>query len=116
MKLFQRVIYMGAGALLMLALAVGGMAVFAQSGEETPAEAGLALPAEAELPPLEAVAMRPVAGDGAGKELLAEALGISVEELEAACEEVRQAVIAQAVEDGLITERQAERLREGRGA
>lgn len=40
--------------------------------------------------------------------LLADALGISVEELEAAQQEAKSAVIAQAVEDGAITQEQAD--------
>jgi len=42
--------------------------------------------------------------------LLADALGITVEELEAAYETAREAAIAQAVEEGLITQEQADRM------
>lgn len=42
--------------------------------------------------------------------LLADALGISVEELEAAHESAREAAIAQALEEGLITQEQADRM------
>ena len=53
-------------------------------------------------------------GDGPGsgdhEEALADALGITVEELEAAYEEAWNAVLAQAVEDGALTEEQADEL------
>jgi len=49
---------------------------------------------------------------GARDEYLAEALGISVEELHGAMENTRIEAIDQALEDGLITEAQAEALKE----
>jgi hypothetical protein len=52
---------------------------------------------------------------GGNDELLAEALGITVEDLQAAHEEAAAAAIDQAVAEGLITEAQAEQLQE-RGA
>jgi hypothetical protein len=52
-------------------------------------------------------------GTRAGDEYLAEALDISVEELQAAQEEVHAAVIEEAVNNGLITEEQAQQLLEG---
>lgn len=48
--------------------------------------------------------------DGANDENLAAALGISVDELSAAREEARAAVLAQAIEDGLITQAQADAM------
>lgn len=53
--------------------------------------------------------------DGAGAEALAGALGISVDELTTAFQTAREAALAQAVEDGLITQAQADALlaREG---
>lgn len=51
--------------------------------------------------------------DGVSDENLAAALGISMEELEAAREEARAAVLAQAVEDGLITQAQADAISTG---
>jgi hypothetical protein len=45
-----------------------------------------------------------------GQALLAEALGITVDELQAAREEANQAALAQAVEEGLITQEQADAL------
>ena len=45
-----------------------------------------------------------------GQALLAEALGISVEELQAARETANQAAIAQAIEEGIITQEQADQM------
>ena len=49
---------------------------------------------------------------GYSSEDLAEALGITVDELESAIQTARQAALAQAVEDGLITQAQADALTE----
>lgn len=54
-------------------------------------------------------------GGGAGGEYLAEALGITVAELDAARDQARLAGIDQALDLGLITEAQAEALRTGSG-
>lgn len=51
-------------------------------------------------------------GDGVTAEELAEALGITLEELEAAQEAAYNTAIDEALDEGLITARQAERLRE----
>lgn len=50
------------------------------------------------------------AGFGAGDEALAEALGISVEELQAARQQARDAALEKAVAEGLITQKQADLL------
>jgi hypothetical protein len=50
---------------------------------------------------------------GQGDELLAAELGISVEELEAAKETAREAALAQAIADGLITQEQADLMGAG---
>lgn len=122
MKIFRRMMYMGFGALLMLALVAGGVMVFAQSGDdevqapETQGEDETTQDDATEngvQPQLRAWPFRGrevLAGEDG--ERLAEALGITVEELQAAHEEVRLAVIDQALEEGLITEEQAQRLRE----
>jgi hypothetical protein len=96
------------GAILILLLALGATVAFAQAtNDSTPESAAAALP--------------PLAHPGDGglpegltsrDELLANALGITVEELQAAQVEARNAAIDQALEDGLITEAQAEWLRE----
>ena len=122
MSLLKRMMYMGLGAFLVLALVVGGVAVFAQSGDgedteaqddaQTEDDAG---EAESAMPGVRVWRFREGRGalGGDGQELLAEALGISVEELQAAHEELRAAVIEQALDEGLITEAQAEQLLEG---
>lgn len=111
MGFLKRVLYLGLGGLLVLGIVIGGAAVFAQSGdgaEDTTAQ---------DDGPAPALRTWRFHGRGApddnGNERLAEALGISVEELQAAHEEVRLAVIDQALEEGLISEDQAQRLREG---
>jgi len=53
-------------------------------------------------------------GPGEDAEFLAKALGISVEELQTAHEKAQKAAIQQALEEGLITQAQADRL-SGRG-
>lgn len=53
-------------------------------------------------------------GPGEDPELLAAALGISVEELQTAQEEAQKAAVQQALDEGLITQAQADRL-SGRG-
>jgi peroxiredoxin len=47
--------------------------------------------------------------------LLAEALGISVDELQAAQQQAREAAIQQALDDGLITQEQADRMQQSDG-
>ena len=123
MHLLKRVVYMGLGAVLMLGLVIAGAAALAQSGDDE-AEATVTQGDEAGQdgatengdglePELRTWRFRARAAlHGDGNALLAEALGISVEELEAAYDEVRLAVIDQALEEGLISEEQAERLRE----
>ena len=98
------------GAVAALVLILGVTAAFAQVPDST--DAGST-----------ASAFRPQAhppgrggfggGVRAGDEYLAEALGISVEELQAAQEEVHAAMIEEAVKEGLITEEQAQQLLEG---
>jgi hypothetical protein len=55
----------------------------------------------------------PPRGDGQDLTILADALGITVEELEAAMEEVRIAAIENAVVEGQITQEQADKILEG---
>lgn len=104
MSLLKRLIYMGMGGALVLALVIGGIVVFAQDdepAEETPA------PETEALPGLRF--QRGWLGEQRD-ELLAEALGITVEELDAAVDEAYAAAIEQAVAEGLLTEEQAEEL------
>ncbi len=58
------------------------------------------------------IEQRGFGGQDGGSTLLAEALGISVEELEAAQAQATNAAIDQALAEGLITEEQAAQLRE----
>jgi hypothetical protein len=114
MSILKRVIYMGLGAMLALAVAIGGIAVFAQ--EEDPET--VTPEAEAEsgaLPWSRGFHVEVKSFRGQDEELLAEALGITVAELEAAQEEARLAAIDQALAEGSITAEQAEQLRESSG-
>lgn len=89
---------MGAVAVLVLALATA--AVYPQVSEAADSTPGI-------------LGQRGWGGSmGVNDELLAEALGISVEELQTAREEAAAAAVDQAVESGLITEAQAEQLQE----
>lgn len=117
MSFLKRVLYMGLGGLLVLGVVIGGAAVFAQSGDgaedaTAPLEGGVTQD-DGPAPELRSWRFRARGAlDGNGNELLAEALGISVEELQAAHDEVRLAVIDQALDEGLISEEQAQQLRE----
>jgi hypothetical protein len=130
MSIQKRLIYMVLGGLLALSLFVGGFAVFAQSGEEGEAEETTVPEVESEPGAAENSSDESssesdsedsaVPGDrrfgfhgfamSGDSEALAEAIGISVEELEAAYEAATAAAIEQAVEEGLLTEEQAEEL------
>lgn len=118
MSLLKRMLYMGLGAFLVLALVLGGAFVFAQSGDDADAEAPdeeQTIDEERALPAIHAWRFheRGAHLGGDGQDLLAEALGITVDELQEAHEDVRQAIVDQALEEELITEAQAEALREG---
>lgn len=124
MSIQKRLVYMVVGGLLALSLFVGGFAVFAQSGEEgeaeettvpeTESEAGEAENSSEESSAESAVPGRLFGSRGYrgsnDSELLADALGITVEELEAAYETATAAAIQQAVDEGLLTEEQADGL------
>jgi hypothetical protein len=125
MSIQKRLIYMAVGGLLTLSLFIGAFAVFAQSGSdgdaeeatapETEPEAGAAensseeSSTESAVPGNHRFGFREFAGSN-DSELLAEALGVSVEDLEAAHETATEAAIQQAVDEGLLTEEQAEAL------
>lgn len=97
------------GGILLLVLALGVTAVFAQVTDDPAPESTVVT-----LPPLAHPGIGGLPeGLSSRAELLAQALGIAVEELQAAQEEARNAAIDQALEDGLITEAQAEWLRDG---
>lgn len=99
-----------AGAIMALVLVLGVTAAFAQATDTLDSgSASRSLLPQAHPPGRGGFG----AGIGSGDEFLAEALGISVEELQAAQAEVHAAVIEQALEDGLITEEQAQQFLEG---
>lgn len=124
MKLQNNIVSMALGGLITLALVFGAYATFAQTGDDavgTPDSPG----AETETGDLrtpfpffsqweqrgfDRIGPRAALADIDEAELLAEALGISVAELQAAQEAVRTAMIAQAVTDGQITQEQADQL------
>jgi len=117
MDWLKRITYMAIGVLLVT-LVVFGVATFAQDDGDTEAPAGESEdPAGAETTDEGAETTVPDSWQdgrlGHEDEYLAEALGISVEELQAAYEEVRIAAIEQAVEEGALTEEQAEALLSG---
>ena len=88
------------GGLAVIALAVGAGSAFAQASDSD-TQATLAFPP---FPPRAGVH----AGSADHLSYLADALGITVDELQAAMQEAHQAGIAQAVEDGQITQEQAD--------
>lgn len=108
--------YMALGALLTLGLVFGGYAVLAQTDDE---DATPEATTETEAP-----VETPLSSWGPGRDgrsafipdlaersaELADALGITVEELQAAQVAARTAAIEQAVADGLLTQEQADQL------
>ncbi len=119
MMIQKKLIYMLLGGFLALALTFGAFATFAQTDDDTDA-------ATPETETEDGAATTPGFGRSGGRsamsgmadvnkdgELLAEALGITVEELQAAQEAARAAAIAQAVTDGLLTQEQADELLSG---
>jgi polyhydroxyalkanoate synthesis regulator phasin len=116
MSMLRRVMYMGLGAALALAIAIAGVAAFAQDGgqdEVTPVpesevESGT-------IPWSRSFRSEQRAFHHTDDERLAEALGITVDELEAAQEEALAAAIEQAVAEGRLSEEQAGQLLEGLG-
>lgn len=102
------------GGILVLVLALGIGTALAQSGDDDGAVTPESVPGDSNgLPAPEAFrhGMRGFDGmRGAGGEALADALGITVEELQAAEETARAAAIEQAVVDGLLTQEQADAL------
>jgi hypothetical protein len=126
----RRILYMVLGGVIALAVVgamIGGTAVFAQDEEPTlpPAEELVVPPIEDGEPGLgprgEGFHGRgPRQGRLQDDSFLADALGITEDELDAAKEAVRAAqleeVVAQALADGLITEEQAEAILSGDGS
>jgi hypothetical protein len=116
----KRVALLATSAVLILVLALGVSAVFAQTDEgdpvpdnETPVpDDSLAMPGFHDHRGMPGQ-FGQVEGLSSRDELLAEALGIDVKALDAARATAREAAIDQALEEGLITEEQAETLRDG---
>ncbi len=113
MTLSRRILYMVLGGIMALVIVggamVGGTAVFAQDDDTLPPTTGDVTPGNGQRGQRGGEGQRGGFGDQGS--YLAEALGISVEELQAATEAVRTAhmeeAVAQAVADGLLTEEQA---------
>ena len=120
----KKLVYMVLGGVVALAMVFGGFAVYAQTngeGEATPeavpgetTQDGTALvrPFRGEMPDFDGRGGH--GGLGIDNEaLLAEALGITNDELQAAQDAARTARIEQAVADGLLTQEQADALLNG---
>jgi hypothetical protein len=116
----KKLMYMVIGGFLALGLAFGAYATFAQTDDDTAVPEAQSDAGDTDafrLPGLDRLRSRgldrgALAGVNGG-ELLAEALGISVEELQAAQAAAREAAIEQAVAEGLITQAQADQLLSG---
>lgn len=117
MSLPKRAIYMALGAVLALGLAFGIYNTYAQSDgstDSTTPNSGSSVP----LPFLPG-AGRAQRGDFDGPErgvapdssALADALGITTDELQTAMDTARSAALDQAVADGLLTQEQADAIR-----
>ncbi len=123
----KKLLYMVIGGLLTISLAFGAYSTFAQTDDG----ADDSVPSEGaaeteETPSFPGGPQFDNRGDRRGfnnqnldltdgDELLAEALGITVEELQAAKEAVRVAAVEQAVADGLLTQEQADQILSGEG-
>lgn len=116
--------YMAIGGLLALAIVFGAAFTFAQSDESEPVVAAPALQADEGdgdvVPPFPGRGGpgrrgpgEPIGFGRPDNELLAELLGISAEELEAAYRAAHTAAVEQALADELITPEQAEQLLSG---
>lgn len=117
----KKIVYMMLGGLLALGIVFGGAAAFAQTddgstdGSATPAAS---TPSVVEDGLTDSFPERPNFrghGNGIGNrgdrgEALAEALGITVEELQTAMETARQTMLDEAVANGLLTQEQADAI------
>lgn len=118
MNLLRRMMYMGLGAFLVLAFVAGGAFVFAQNDDDAGAQAQDADESfeeeageeESGVPPSRAWRFheRGAQLGGDGQELLADALGITVEELDEARSEARAARLDALVESDVLTQKQAD--------
>ena len=96
------------GLVVVLVLSLGAVAAFAQddTAPDTDTDAQPALPFGRGGPG----GPRGHHGSGGDEDALAEALGITVEELQAAREQMRAQRLAQAVEDGTLTQEEADNI------
>ncbi|MCA9979742.1 MAG: hypothetical protein KDD89_02880, partial [Anaerolineales bacterium] len=111
----KNILYMALGALLAAALAVGGYTAFAQTDDTTDttppsAETTEITPETPVVPPFGGRGERGLRGDTADDTYLADALGLTTEELQAAHQAAREAALAQAVADGLLTQEQMDSI------
>ena len=119
----RKLFYMAAGGILALIIVMGGTAVFAQSnGDPAPAppigQDGVVPPQDGVVPPQPGGGFGNFRGPGGPRgqvgglpdmdSYLADALGITLEELQAAQATAREAALADAVADGRITQEQAD--------
>lgn len=123
----KKLLYMAIGGLLTISLAFGAYSTFAQTDDGTDDSVPSDDAAETEdVPSFPGGSQFGNRGNRQGfnnqnldltdgEELLAEALGITVEELQVAKEAVRIAAVEQAVADGLITQEQADQILSGEG-
>jgi hypothetical protein len=91
---------------LVVVLAVGAGAIFAQEPETTPTPESAAPSG----PRAHGFGWGGLRGGFGQSEYLADALGITTDELSAATQQARAAALQQAVEEGLITQEQADRM------
>lgn len=125
--MLRKVIYMLLGGVLTLALVFGAYATFAQTDDgetavDESSESGTTTPWRYQAPRGQRGFMWAQGNIVNGQELLAEALGITVDELQAAQSAVRAilleeavALLEEAVADGLITQEQADQLQASPG-
>lgn len=113
----KKLAYMILGGMLALALVFGAAASFAQTDDgadtttpNTETEADSTDDSTTQIPTERWGGHHGNGGSSSNNEALAEALGITVDELTAAKTEARTASINQAVADGLLTQEQADEL------
>ena len=119
MNVMKRLIYIFLGGFLALGLALGAYAASAQTDDATeeaaPETESETTPDVAPERPFDRDAFRGASRMAGDDQYLADALGITVEELAAAKEAVKIAAIEQAVTEGLLTQEQGDALLDGTG-
>ncbi len=103
-----------AGAVTLTALSAAPQIAFAQDAPAAPAQSdGATVPAQPS--PFQHGRGGREAFDGDHAQFLADALGITVDELDAARSAAKDAALDQAVAEGLLTQEQADAIRNGEG-